>query len=349
MLKLEINVGTLCNFRCSYCHENGDDKEYIPFKLSFEHLMRYAEYVIWFKENVAKEEDICICVYGGEPFLRLEDIQKFTRVVDPYIFITNIITNASLVNEKLDILKQMREENQSRLNVIASYDYAFQNETRHPGSYDTVRDGIRILYNNGFTTRTISVFNAKNIYRIDDVFFDFVKLHYELPLLQSVFNLDRFGPYFTSVDIDRLRKSLSHIQAFMRYHPEMKSFFKLNDNMGRTRQSTRGGNFFGGISCALYHDGNVYPGYEIPHSERPEFVKILHLGHINDSFEEIEKKRIELISKLPKNLPEKCQTCGTTCRMEPWRTVRNSLSEWDGIPKDPSWCKIRGLLDQYLL
>lgn len=351
MLKLELNMGSLCNFQCSYCFENGvNARSNVPphTQVSAELLARYAEFIAWFKNNVCGDEDILVPVYGGEPFLRMSDLQTFIRSIDPYIWGVNLITNGSLVPENIAVLAQMRAENQATIITNVSYDYALQNETRESDSYETVRNGIRLLYKNNFTRRTISVFTAKDIHRIDEVFFDFISLREELPELCAVFNIDRFGPSFESVDDNALCASLERIQTYLFDHPEIRGAFLLNDNSGRTRKASLRGNFQETICFAMYYDGYCYPGYEVPW-EQKNVANMLCFGHINDSFEQLEQRRQEIMAALPQGIPDKCTICNASCRVTPWRTVKKSLSEWNGMPQDPAHCHIHKLLTQYLV
>ena len=97
MIKIEVNVGSYCNYQCSYCFENGEpsvNREVT--RVSVEHLSRLAEYIRWLKTSVMPEEDIVVVIFGGEPFMRLNDIAEFVHAADPCLLRVHIITNGSL-------------------------------------------------------------------------------------------------------------------------------------------------------------------------------------------------------------------------------------------------------------
>ena len=345
MLEIEINMGSLCNYKCSYCFENGENAEpRTPAQVSEEHLIRLAEYIAWLKEHVYADKELFVRFYGGEPFLYMDKIQSFVRAADPYLWGVSLITNGSLVKNNIAALTQMRADNQANILTNVSYDYALQNETRNADSYEEVRAGIRLLYKNDFTRRTISTFAAKNIHRINEVFFDFVALREELPELQAVFNMDRFGPSFSTMNEEALTAALKEIRSYLWNHPEMRGTFVLNSNVGRTRKDSLTENFYGNIAFAMYHDGSLYPSYE---SALEPCAELLKFAHVEDSFEEIEQKREAFLASVPHNLPEACTTCDVSCRVIPWRTMKTSLSEWNGMP-DAGHCHVHQLLGEYL-
>ena len=349
MIKIEVNAGSYCNYQCSYCFENGEpsvNREVT--RVSVEHLSRLAEYIRWLKTSVMPEEDIVVVIFGGEPFMRLNDIAEFVHAADPCLLRVHIITNGSLAKENIDILSRMRSDNQCQIYIVVSYDYAFQNETRRADSYETVRNNIRFLYKNGFTNKTISVFSAKNIHRMDEVFFDFLELRKDLPELMAVFNIDRFGAFFTDIDEDAVRASLARIQAHMQEHPELKNAFFFNDGPGRMRREGLSDTFYSVVYLAMYYDGSLYPGYETALEDKT-VADLLKFGSIDDDFESIQQNRAALLAKLPKGIPEKCMTCNNLCRVIPWRTMTSDLSEWNGMPKDPAHCRIHALLTEYLV
>ena len=347
---MELSIGNICNFRCGYCFTSGEKARSVDTsgEVSTDHLTRYAEYIKWYKENYAQNEDILIFVCGGEPFLKIDAIKEFVSMVDPYIYATSINTNGSIVGENIDILNQMRDDNNSKLYVNVSYDYAFQNETRHPGSYDTVRDGIRILYNNGYECRTISVLTAENIHRIDELFFDFIEFRKEIPDLACDYNMDRFGTSFSTVSNESLYPALEKIQAYMFDNPDIRKSFCLNTAYGRKRRESLMAHVQDYIHLAMYHDGLCYPAYDVAW-EDSNISQMLCYGSIDEPFEDIENKRSEIVSTLPKELPEECATtCTASCKVIPWRTIKTSLSEWNGMP-DEGHCRVHKLLTKYLV
>ena len=44
--RLEMNIGSLCNFRCSYCFEDSDICNYTPTIIEWEYLQKWSNYII---------------------------------------------------------------------------------------------------------------------------------------------------------------------------------------------------------------------------------------------------------------------------------------------------------------
>lgn len=112
-----------CNFRCTYCYENHNKKEK---KLDYETIYSFMEDKV--KEKEWKQ--IIINWFGGEPLLKIKEIQSFSETIkslrDNYPIISSITTNGyTLTNHNISIL-----EKAGILNYQITIDGEEQDKTR---------------------------------------------------------------------------------------------------------------------------------------------------------------------------------------------------------------------------
>ena len=343
-LRLELNIGSLCNFRCRYCFEA---ENYKPTKVSREDIVRFAKYAHFLKFKKYPDYKFRIAIFGGEPLMQIDTLEAFIRSVSNAAYMITFTTNGALVEKYKDRLLRLRNICRGCiLKVCVSYDFCNQNETRQAGSYDTVRDAIRWLYHNKMLAKTNTVFSMKNFHSMDDVFFDYVDLANELPGLRCSFNIDRWGDIPVDMDYTPIRKSLKTMRDYMDSHPDIRFFY--NNNVGTDRGKTRLKDcFYGNILVSFCDDGYIYPGYDTPY-ESKEIADMLRIGHVSEDFEELERKRLTLVSRIPSNIPDDCMKCHVPCRVFPWRVMNKAdMSQWNNKPSD-GLCKITRVVGEYL-
>ncbi len=337
-LRFEVNLGSLCNFRCCYCFENGDGKDYTPTKVSIAHLKRYADYINYLRFLPEyKDYKFIVVIYGGEPLLQLDKVEEFIKRTKISIEYYGIVTNAYLVNVYKEELLHLCNVYKN-IRIDASFDFVFQNETRQKDSYERVRENIQWMYANGMCKRIITTFSMKNFHRIHEVYEDFKKLQETCPNIKCVFNIDRFGTL--NIDEEKIRESLSKI-------PNKDASFVYNDSsdIKRSVLPVRGC-FYCRIYIAMCENGSLYPGYEFLY-ESEKNKELFYIGHIEEQFEVIHKKHKDLVAKLPTNPKKECIECSSPCRVFPWRVIKDDLSQcWD-IPEGDH-CKIHKLIGEYL-
>ena len=343
--RIELNIGSLCNFKCRYCFENGDDCNYTPTTISWEYLQNLVVYIKKLKRKYPKKYFYLI-VYGGEPLLQLDTLIRFIGKVHTDLNCINIVTNSHLVDKYKDQILKLKNF-KCFINFVVSYDFTNQDTMRHKGSYQVVRDNIKWLYSNNFVRKIITVFSNKNITTMSDVYLDFVKLRKELPKIRLFFNIDRFNTIPMDIDEESIRSSLSIIKDHMDANPEFKGSMMYNNNLGRRRLSDSLDNcFYGNIHIAMAYDGSLYPGYEVIY-ENNYIKNLLYIGNITESFETIEEKRQLLINKISTQPKKECQECFVPCRVCPWRVIKTSLDECMDIPNG-GHCKLHKLIGEYL-
>jgi MoaA/NifB/PqqE/SkfB family radical SAM enzyme len=348
MKEFEMSLGSLCNFRCRYCYENGEGTDCSQTEVSMEDLLRWAEYIRWSKINVIREEPVKITIFGGEPTLQLDKIDKFIGRVYNWVDVLNITTNGSLSEDvKSRLLNLKKYKNHLNLKIHVSYDFTNQDTMRQKNTYDVVRDNIRWLYNNMGTRRIITVFTQSNFHTVSDVFFDFIKLREELPNLVTNFNIDRFGDISEDFDEKPIRESLQKVKDFISENPQHANSFFYNPCVGLKRGSLEhDGCFYRGLFASLNDDGCIYPGYDVTF-ESEKVQKLMYLGHVNDDFESIEKRRVDLVNSVDFTPNPLCVKCDAPCRVFPWRVIKNDLSEYNNIPEG-GHCKVHKLFGEYI-
>lgn len=346
--EFEMSVGNLCNFKCKYCIENSLDPVRKQSTVSWDSLKRWSDYIHWARRNIYKDDLLKVTIFGGEPTLQLDNLDRFIGRVAYAVNNIHIVTNALLPGDiKEKLLKLKRFSKIVNLRIIASYDFSNQNDTRQEGTYQIVRDNIKWLYHNMKLGRCITVFSAQNFHKMHEVFFDYLELKNELPNLHLDFNIDRYGDIPLSLDETAIRESLSKIKDYIDIHPEIRDYFQYNSCIGIKRSdNAQNGCFCSGIIASMAEDGSLYPGYDVTF-ESDTVSKLLYIGHITEPFEEIERKRHNLLSKLPTYPNPVCIDCNVPCRVFPWRVVKTSLSEWNSLPSE-GHCKIHKLIGEYL-
>ena len=345
MKEFEILIGNLCNFKCKYCFENNTNKS---TTITWDILKRWAEFINWSKHKFYKNDLIKVTIFGGEPTLQLDIIDRFIGRICHSVNNVHIVTNASLPGDTKNKLLALKKYNKFiNIVIIASYDFINQNETRQKDSYKLVRENIKWLYNNMGTRRCITVFSSANFHKIHDVFFDYLELKKELPELYLDYNIDRYENIPINLDESSIRSSCLQVKEYLDKYPELKNYFQYNGCIGIKRsESPEDHCFLKGIVISMDENGVLYPGYDTKF-ESPTVVDLLTIGHISEPFDVIEQKRRYLLDKLPKDPNPICEKCSVPCRIFPWRVMKTSLEEWNSLPNE-GHCRVHKLLGEYL-
>ena len=345
--RVGLNIGSLCNLRCKYCYEHGG--EVIPQTVvSDAHLDRYAKYLHYLVGTLPEGSKLEIGIYGGEPLLQLDKIERFIRSTSTISNRYIITTNGTMVEECADILKRLAKYNKVQFNV--SYDYALQDTMRCAGTYDTVRNGIRWLYNEGLCRRTTAVFTYDTIYKFSDVFMDFVELRKELPELILTFNIDKYAPEIPlDFNEEKARAQLAEVEDFLIAYPKYAKSIKYNRACCDKRwEPAKEGCFFRNLLGAMVEDGTMYPAWSMPYYHE-KGRELMRLGHIEDDFSTLIENRKALIAKLPPmSLPEDCKDCGINCHITPFQNITESLDQWNQKSQMKGTCNLIRLVHEYI-
>ena len=179
--------------------------------------------------SIPSDMKMRICFFGGEPLLYTDNINTAMENLLDTDALFNIVTNGSLITQKSDLFQHWKEIVGDRLLVNVSYDYSEQETFRQKGSYETVRNGIRFLMENGIPVRTITVVSADNIEKFPEIFVDYQNLQQEYPSLFGVLNLN-YESFASLSWEDELYPKLREIEAIS---PQIQSSsFRRNDSCG---------------------------------------------------------------------------------------------------------------------
>ena len=340
----ETNIGHRCNMRCKFCFEQ--DNGYQSISATPEMLSWFADYMLYIKNK--SKCNVSTTIFGGEPLIHMDTLIPYVEKLSKFVQGVTVVTNGLQVLKYTDEILYMRKILNNNLNIFVSYNFSLQNETRQDGTYERIRDSIRWLCSQGFLVNCPVVFTPSNIHKIGEVFDDFMNLRKETNnMCIATYNYFKDDSPYSVVKENILRQELSRIRDIF-YKEGIKNLYdKFRYSMiGVVRGDHRRDCLFAAVPAALSPDGNIYPGYDVCHDN--EFVKnLLRFGKVGDKFEDIDKKRLDLVRTLSLEPPKKCYTCPSQCRVIPWRTVINDASQFNSLPH-PERCKVVNIIGEYL-
>lgn len=344
--KFELCFGLRCNYRCRYCFQPLSDEELTRTEVTLEHIARYAEYIKYVKAKLDPSYRYCVAAVGGESLLYMDKMLYFAKLVKDDISLFNTVTNGSLIRQKLPHLLEMRKLYGRAFVPMVSYDFCFQNMTRQPGSYQTIRDNIRLLAARGFPSICISVFDRETLPRMDEWFEDFLQLKEKIPSLVVKFNLARGYRVFAGLDEEKTRRALEKVQAHLKADSTLQESFFYNPAFGY-RTTTLKDAFVGDIMVGMTLAGDMYPGYDVPFCPEP-VRNAMRFGHISDDFAAIDARREAVLAETKKHLPlQKCYDCPAVCRVLPWSSMKESMDEYNRVD-DETHCYVHKLVSEYI-
>lgn len=342
---IDVNIGHGCNFRCSYCHEKYDTNAYEDVKMSREVVSKVIDYTKYVRERNNKSEYISVGIFGGEPMLYMDRIAQLIVGVKDVVNGLFISTNGSLIEENKSRLLNLKSILPS-FKISISYDFSLQDETRHQGTYELVRDSIRWLYANNLLSSIITCIDVSNLHRINEVFFDFIKLREELPGIKCRYNLSLYGD-LSSFNEEETITSLKEIQEYLYDHAEHYGSFIHNTGsiLGRVKD---GNHCWGHIAGGVDVDGQVYTSY-CTNYRTDEVKEKEYIGNIfKDNFELIYDNCMNIQKNIAVTVPNECRNCSSTCRANTWdSTLDGGDGMWNGMPNQKS-CYIRKLFHEYM-
>lgn len=343
--KFELGMGNRCNFRCRYCFEPHNGASCAKTDVTMEQLQRFASYIEFIIDKLDHSYQHTISAFGGETMLYLDKLLPFAYRLRDKLVDFSITSNGSLVRQKLPELLQFRKLYGGRFTPIISYDFCHQDITRQEGTYALVRENMRVLYARRFPTICLTTFDEELISSIDVRFEDFLRLKEQIPTLVCKFNLSRNEGVFSRMDEHRTRLALERVKKHLDADPDLAQSFIYNPSFAyRTNRLPDA--FFGGTIIGMTLSGEIYPGYDVPFMS--DFAqRILRIGNIGDSFEQLEQHRERLLAELPWEPPQKCYKCTAVCRVLPWQYLRTDVSEYNSMP-DEHHCRVHKLVSEYI-
>lgn len=342
----EVNLGHRCNMRCKFCFEQGSG--YTSMAASAEDLAYFARYMLYVKNKTGLP--VGATIYGGEPFVHTDTLVPFVLQLSKFASGVSIVTNGletRRYEKEIDLMK--REMRDNALNLSVSYNFTLQDETRQEGTYERVRDSIRFLCSKGYWVNSPVVFTPDNIHRIGEVFDDFMALRAETNGMNRL-TYNYFVPKgvpFSVVNEDVLRAECARIRDAIFAPDSTIQHHEFKYSMiGVRRGDHRRDCLFAAVRAALGPDGCIYPGYDVVHDS--DFIKdLLRFGHVGDPFEKLEQRREALLKSLAVDPPIQCKACHSQCRVIPWRTLKDDVSQYNQMPNHDR-CKVVQIIGEYL-
>ena len=339
----DIILGYGCNFRCKYCFEHG--KEASPPAgpgMSAETAARYSEYLKYMHRHLPGQF-MSLHFFGGESLLYINRVEEIMHGTLDLPARYNLVSNGALVGRNAERLLAMQKTCRGNMGFAISYDFAFQNTTRKPGSYEDIREAIRWLYKHGLLNITIAVFDLETLPYMDETFFDFIALKKELPSLRCKFNLAL--PYnMERFDRAGTERALSRVREHLKNHPELHGSF-FHNTMGRNHMWRVKHCLHCNVMSCINADGDMYPEF-VSLGNGPEIREMLCYGSVFDDFQELNEKQDAVIAGLDLSPMEKCRTCTANCKL-PLYTKYVPDGNRCSVPNSLS-CEVRSLVTQYL-
>lgn len=337
----EINIGTACDMRCSFCFEQKNG--YKNTSISKESIDYFIEYIKYIKNTT--NMDSVLTIFGGEPLLYIDKLIYLSEISVPYIRGISIISNGLNIHKYLNEINYIRKIIKN-LNISISYNFTLQNTTRQHNTYIPIRNNIKLLYHNNFDVTCNTVFTPNTIHEIGHVCDDFIALKEEVPSCKFMWNYFKDETSIDEIDFNFLENELLRIQ-----NKVYDLIYTYNDSfkynlIGAFRGDHRVDCLFSNVLASLAPDGCIYPGYDVLHSN--EFTKdLLRYGKIGDDFTVLDNKRKDLLKLLSVNPPVKCKKCASQCRVIPWRTMVDDISQYNQMPH-PERCQVINFIGKFI-
>ncbi len=311
--------------------------------MSDETIEKVADYINHVKKQY-KNYEFLVVVYGGEPLLYTDIIEKLFLKTKLKL---GIITNGILIDKKIDWIKHFNKETNNKLRFSVSYDYFLQDNHRMEHTYDIIRNNILLLDENNIPFDTITVFPKGDIPLFYDTYMDYIDLKNKLinNKIEFKFNIDRANVSNTVFDEIESRKAFEKVKEYIEKNNAYDTI-RYNTEENTFRKKKEYNCIWRNVFCAFDINGDMYPACNAVW-EPDNILDIIRLGNVYEDFSVLDKKRYDLLVKFLKyKTPQKCIECKAVCRILPWRTIKNDISEFNGMPEEDV-CKIQKIISEY--
>ena len=169
--KIRFLVTNECNYRCRFCHNEGQSKDSPSRHMSFDNFKTLIDFV--------KDQDISeLCFSGGEPFLNKDLIRMIRYADDNTASDIGCATNLSLITDT-----QIQELSSTRVKFNIQFPFASDADFRDStgsGNYMKVVETIKKVQDSGINIGLNSVIQSLDMSKFVQVL-EFA-LENELPL-----------------------------------------------------------------------------------------------------------------------------------------------------------------------
>ena len=175
--KIRFLVANGCNYRCRFCHNEGQSKGSSAQLMSLEDIKVLIKFI--------KDQDISeLCFSGGEPFLN-KDIVRMIKYADENTTCDiGCATNLSLIKDE-----QIKELSSTRVKFNIQFPYVSKNDfTKSTGSknYSNIINTIKRVQDAGIGIGLNTVVQSENIGKLSKVIAFALKNELPLKLLPQI-------------------------------------------------------------------------------------------------------------------------------------------------------------------
>lgn len=172
-----LHVSNVCNLNCLYCyaHDNGTSKEVMKLDIMKKAIDRFFE---------LKKDYIKIEFHGGEPLLQYKTIQEGCKYAKLISKETNkkvefsMQSNLTFLNEEcLEFLKEYNVQLRISLDGPKQINDFYRKDLAGKGTYDRVKENLKILNRNGIYPEVVSVVTNKNVDKLIEMTEVFLSLN----------------------------------------------------------------------------------------------------------------------------------------------------------------------------
>lgn len=175
--KIRFLVTNACNYKCPFCHNEGQTKYASPKLMSFNQLKRFID--------IIKEQNVSeICFSGGEPFLNDDIVKMIVYANNETTCDIGCASNISLISES-----QIKDLSTTRVkfNIQFPYanDYGFKKSTVN-GNYSSILKKIDLIRSVGIEIGLNSVVQNTSKKEIEEIIQFAIKQEIPLKLLPQI-------------------------------------------------------------------------------------------------------------------------------------------------------------------
>lgn len=343
---LDISTGYQCNFRCKYCFEQKANHAYTNNKPNKEIINRTIEYIQYLKETLLQPEDyLSLTFYGGEPLLNLDLIEDIAKVHRSSQVKYSIASNGYLVKEKLDQILKLKALSNNKMIFGFSYDFYLQDKNRKENTYQLIRDNIKLIYKLQIPTIIVACIPYGDLKDFDKVFFDALDIKQKYPKIDIAFNVDRSKTSGTSFNKEECIEGFSKVKEYLDKYGT--NDILVYNNACGSRESRDNNCVYGHVYAGIDINGDIYPANNLIFYNNKFIKDSMYLGNIFEDFTILDKKRKKLLNKLNFNRPYECTVCEAPCRVFPWTTIVDDISQFNGLP-NLEQCEVHKFMHKYL-
>lgn len=155
--KIRFLVANGCNYRCHFCHNEGQSKDRISKFMSYKDLATLIDYI--------QDQDVSeLCFSGGEPFLNRELVKMIRYANDNTKCDIGCATNLSLITDE-----QIKELSSTRVKFNIQFPFASELDFKSStvsGNFTKIINAIKKVQDSGINIGLNTVIQSIDIGRL---------------------------------------------------------------------------------------------------------------------------------------------------------------------------------------